>query len=157
MLRKIILCTMLAFAFAATVFAASPEDFTYKGIKLGDDYETMVAKIGQPRVNFDYIVKDNIVTYYFYKGNDMRIGIDRFTNKIVDFRVSDKEYVTDKGVRIGATSHKILKEYGLTNKEKINGHIYYIYKNPQDEKQQLLLDVSQGDLEEFRITTLAEE
>ncbi|MBP2633688.1 MAG: hypothetical protein H6Q70_4316, partial [Firmicutes bacterium] len=25
------------------------------------------------------------------------------------------------------------------------------------EKQQLLLDVSQGDLEEFRITTLAEE
>lgn len=157
MLKKIILCIIVVFTFAATVLAAAPEDFTYKGIKLGDTYETMVAKIGQPRVNFDYIVKDNVVTYYFYKGNDMRIGIDQFTNKIVDIRVSDKEYITEKGVQIGATSHKILKEYGPANKEKINGHIYYIYKNPQDEKQQLLLDVSQGDLEEFRITTLAEQ
>lgn len=157
MLKKIILTAIAFCAFAVSVFAASPEDFTYKGIKLGDPYETVAEKLGQPRVNFDYIVKDNIVTYYFYKGNDMRIGIDRFTNKVVDIRVSDKAYATEKGVKIGATPHKILKEYGPANKERINGHIYYIYKNPQDEKQQLLLDVSQGDLEEFRITTLAEE
>ncbi|WP_110955628.1 hypothetical protein [Anaerosinus massiliensis] len=157
MQKKVWLTFLTWIVFTMTALAASPEDFSYQGINLGDHYDTMVEKLGQPRTDFEHRINDRAITYYFYKGNELRIGLDQGSNQIVDIRVRDKDYTTKHGVKIGATSHKILKEYGSATKQRMNGHIYYIYKNDPNDNERLFLDVSQGYLEEFRITSLIDE
>ncbi|WP_455577415.1 hypothetical protein [Anaerosinus sp.] len=153
MLKKILSITILCMILTIHGFAAEKIDFSYRGIELGGSYEEMVNKIGQPRMDISHLTDTAVVTYYIYgENNDTRIGIDEATKKVVDIRISDKTYESEKGVKIGATLYKLNKAYGKGEKERIGGKVYYIYQ--QNEKDRLMLDISQGYLNEIRITTL---
>lgn len=154
MMKKFIVCFLFLMLFSSVVFAASGSDFSYQGLKLGDDYDTMIQKLGSPRTDISHLLEDRVVTYYFYK--DTRLGIDEVSKKIVDIRIADKAYSAENGVKLGATAHKIMKEYGKVVKEKVKGQVYYIYYNEDNPKEKLMLDVSPGYLEEIRITDLAD-
>lgn len=154
MIKKFVVCFMVLMGFSFHVFAASGNDFSYQGIKLGDDYDAMVLKLGAPRSDMSRLLEDRLVTYYFYK--DTRLGIDEVSKEIVDIRIADKAYTAENGIRLGATAHKIMKEYGKAVKEKVKGQVYYIYYNEDNPKEKLMLDVSPGYLEEIRITDLAD-
>lgn len=152
MIKQIVFICLSVMCVAFSAFAAQKEDFMYEGVGLGDDHEKMVEKLGTPRVDIDHIIGDKVVTYYFYQ--DSRVGIDPASGKIVDIRIADKKYTTANGIKLGATQHKMIKEYGKPVKEKISGHIYYIYHNELKPEERLMLDVGAGYLEEIRITNL---
>lgn len=154
MIKKIVVCVAILVCMVSTAFAAEAIDFSYKGVDLGDNYDVMVEKLGEPIVDFTYVVNDQVVVYYMYHHHDVRVGMDVETGKIVDIRIGDKSYETDKGIKLGATPHKILKTYGKTERVKIGSHIYYVYHNEAKTTQCLYLEVDQGYLEEIRITNL---
>ena len=151
--KKICSSLLLMMLMAVSVFAAEKADFTYKGLQIGDTYEEMTQKIGTPRMDISHVTDNRVVTYYVYgEYNDTRIGIDEMTKKVVDMRIGDKKYTTEKDVKIGATPFKLNKVYGQGKKERIGGKVYYIYEGEDSER--LMLDISQGYLAEIRITTL---
>lgn len=153
MLKKILSITILCMMMMMQVFAAEKVDFSYRGVEIGTSYEAMTSKIGQPRMDISHLTDTAVVTYYIYgENNDTRIGIDETTKSVVDIRISDKSYETEKGVKIGATLYKLNKVYGKGEKERIGGKVYYVYQ--QNEKERLMLDISQGYLNEIRITVL---
>lgn len=150
-MKKILLTVFMIACFGVSGFAAVAEDFIYHGVKLGDSKGEMTVQFGETKVDVDKFVANRWVTYYVFK--NVRVGIDDETQKVVDIRSSEKSYTAKNGVKIGATNHKILKEYGKTTKEKVGGRQYYIYRN---ENQKLMFDVSAGYLEEIRLTVLDE-
>lgn len=152
MIKKVLLICLCAMGISLHAFAAEPEDFTYRGLKLGDDHQTMIDQLGEPRVDVDHIVGDQVVTYYIYR--DTRIGIDMETKKIVDIRIADKDYTAENGVKLGATPHKLIKEYGKAKRERIGGRIFYIYHQVLKPEEKLMLEISEGFLAEIRITNL---
>lgn len=151
-MKRILLCLLLLLSFGGTALAAQAEDFSYQGLRLGDSHAQMLEKLREPRTDIDKVVGGKNITYYFYK--DTRIGIDGKKDAIVDMRIGDKAYVAKNGVKLGATPHKILKEYGKCSREHVEGHIYYIYHNEEDPAQKLMFDISEGHLGEIRITDL---
>lgn len=83
MLKKILSITILCMILTTHGFAAEKIDFSYRGIELGESYEEMVNKIGQPRMDISHLTDTAVVTYYIYgENNDTRIGIDEATKKL---------------------------------------------------------------------------
>lgn len=154
MLKKILICLSLLLYFASGVFAAEAGDYRYKGLEIGNSYDQMVATLGRFRSEISHVEKERILTYYFY-GED-RIGIDEETGTIVDIRIGDKSYEAGHGVKIGATLYKLHQAYGKGEKIKLKGKLYYVYPNETDPVQRMMLDVSDGSLQEIRITALAD-
>lgn len=152
MLKSIFICLSVLFWCVSSVYAAEAGDYQYKGLEIGDSYEQMVEKLGRYRSEISHLEEKNMLTYYFY-GED-RIGIDRETEKIVDIRISDKSYEAGHGVKIGATLYKLHQVYGKGEKVKMKGKLYYVYPKLAEPGQRLMLDVSEGSLQEIRITVL---
>ena len=148
-MKRIFWITLFLMCFTGNIFASSREDFCCKDIRLGDSHQMVIDKLGQPKVDIEKIVEDRMIVYYIYK--DFKVGIDKAKDTVVDMRLNDRDYTIKNGVKLGATPHKILKEYGKTTRERKNGHMYYIYYN---ENQKLMFDISAGYLEEIRITSL---
>ena len=72
------------------------------------------------------------------------------------FVCKDKEYKARDGVTYGATRAKLMNTYGKADKEKRDGSLYYVYRNPEDERQKLMLKMEPTDyyVESFLITSL---
>lgn len=152
MVRRTLMIAFCAMLFSSLALAAKAEDFTYRGVALGDGYDQMAKALGAPGVDIDHMVGGRRMTYYIYR--DVRIGVDAASGEIADIRIADKKYEALNGVKLGATPHKIIQEYGAAKKERIGGHTYYIYRNAAKPEERLMLDVSAGYLEEIRITRL---
>lgn len=156
MIKKIMTVLCLCLVFTMTVFA-SPKtaDFSYKGLYLGDSYEKMVQLLGAPRYDMEQLVQGVMVTYYIYP-KDTKVALDNRNKKVVDIQTKDKDYVTDDGVKIGATPYKMKQVYGKAEKKFMEGKAYYIYANPNMKSQRLLLQVesTEGYLESFQLTSL---
>lgn len=150
-MKKAALTVLMFFCLHTAAFAATGEDFAYKGLRIGSSKSEMQQKFGETKVDMDKLADGRWVTYYIFKHT--RIGIDDETQAVVDIRSTDKSYDAKNGVKIGATNHKILKEYGQAVKEWIGGRQYYIYRY---ESQRLMFDVSPGYLKEIRLTSLRE-
>ena len=135
--------------------ALLPEDFTVKGIALGDSEEKMLAAFGKPDFDKERMVWDVHIRYYaFPKGYEVGVAVD--TGKVADMLVKSKDYTARAGVRYGATAYKIRTTFGEKERTFLDGSVCYVYENPQDQRQRLILsvDATDGSLCSWRLTSL---
>lgn len=140
---------------AAAQSALLPEDFTVKGIALGDSEEKMLAAFGKPDFDKERMVCDIHMRYYaFPKGYEVGIAVD--TGRVADMLVKNKDYTARAGVRYGATAYKIRTTFGEKERMFLDGSVCYVYENPQDQRQRLILsvDATDGSLCSWRLTSL---
>jgi len=132
-----------------------PEDFTVKGIALGDSEEKMLAAFGKPDFDKERMVWDIHIRYYaFPKGYEVGVAVD--TGKVADMLVKSKDYTARAGVRYGATAYKIRTTFGEKERTFLDGSVCYVYEKPQDRRQRLILsvDATDGSLRSWRLTSL---
>lgn len=150
------MCMLSAAALAAKKTGSlQPEDFAYKGVALGDNATSLTEKLGEADFDTDIVVLDQTVKAYIY-GSDLKIAVDPRNNKVVAILCKDKDYKARDGVTYGSTRAKLLQVYGKGDKLKRDGEIYYVYRNPEDEKQKLMLSLETTNyyVESFLITSL---
>lgn len=162
-MKRIVMCVLVLCMcmLSATALAAKktgslqPEDFAYKGVALGDDAASLTEKLGEADFDTDIVVLDQTVKAYIY-GSDLKIAVDPRNNKVVAILCKDKDYKAREGVTYGSTRAKLLQVYGKGDKLKQDGEIYYVYRNPEDEKQKLMLSLETTNyyVESFLITSL---
>ena len=162
-MKRIVMCVLVLCMcmLSATALAAQKtgslqaEDFAYKGVALGDDVTSMTEKLGEADFDTDIVVLDQTVKAYIY-GSDLKIAVDPRNNKVVAILCKDKDYKARDGVTYGSTRAKLLQVYGKGDKLKRDGEIYYVYRNPEDEKQKLMLSLETTNyyVESFLITSL---
>lgn len=162
-MKRIVMCVLVLCMcmLSATALAAKktgslqPEDFAYKGVALGDDAAFLTEKLGEADFDTDIVVLDQTVKAYIY-GSDLKIAVDPRNNKVVAILCKDKDYKARDGVTYGSTRAKLLQVYGKGDKLKRDGEIYYVYRNPEDEKQKLMLSLETTNyyVESFLITSL---
>lgn len=140
---------------AAAQSALLPEDFTIKGIALGDSEEKIFAAFGKPDFEKERMVWDIHMRYYtFPKGYEVGIAVD--TGRVADILVKSKDYTARAGVRYGATAYKIRMTFGEKQRTFLDGNVCYVYENPQDGRQRLILGIepTDGSLRSWRLTSL---
>lgn len=150
------MCMLSVTALAAKKTGSlQPEDFAYKGVALGDDAASLTEKLGEADFDTDIVVLDQTVKAYIY-GSDLKIAVDPRNNKVVAILCKDKDYKARDGVTYGSTRAKLLQVYGKGDKLKRDGEVYYVYRNPEDEKQKLMLSLETTNyyVESFLITSL---
>lgn len=162
-MKRIVMCVLVLCMcmLSATALAAKktgslqPEDFAYKGVALGDSAASLTEKLGEADFDTDIVVLDQTVKAYIY-GSDLKIAVDPRNNKVVAILCKDKDYKAREGVTYGSTRAKLLQVYGKGDKLKRDGDIYYVYRNPEDEKQKLMLSLDTVNyyVESFLITSL---
>lgn len=162
-MKRIVMCVLVLCMcmLSATALAAKktgslqPEDFAYKGVALGEDAASLTEKLGEADFDTDIVVLDQTVKAYIY-GSDLKIAVDPRNNKVVAILCKDKDYKARDGVTYGSTRAKLLQVYGKGDKLKRDGEIYYVYRNPEDEKQKLMLSLETTNyyVESFLITSL---
>lgn len=162
-MKRIVMCVLVLCMcmLSVTALAAKktgslqPEDFAYKGVALGDDAASLTEKLGEADFDTDIVVLDQTVKAYIY-GSDLKIAVDPRNNKVVAIHCKDKDYKAREGVTYGSTRAKLLQVYGKGDKLKRDGEIYYVYRNPEDEKQKLMLSLETTNyyVESFLITSL---
>lgn len=162
-MKRIVMCVLVLCMcmLSVTALAAKktgslqPEDFAYKGVALGDDAASLTEKLGEADFDTDIVVLDQTVKAYIY-GSDLKIAVDPRNNKVVAILCKDKDYKARGGVTYGSTRAKLLQVYGKGDKLKRDGDIYYVYRNPEDEKQKLMLSLDTVNyyVESFLITSL---
>lgn len=150
------MCMLSAAALAAKKTGSlQAEDFAYKGVALGDEAASLTEKLGEADFDTDIVVLDQTVKAYIY-GSNLKIAVDPRNNKVVAILCKDKDYKAREGVTYGSTRAKLLQVYGKGDKLKRDGEIYYVYRNPEDEKQKLMLSLETTNyyVESFLITSL---
>ena len=163
-MKRIVMCVLvlcMCCMLSVTALAAKktgslqPEDFAYKGVALGDNAASLTEKLGEADFDTDIVVLDQTVKAYIY-GSDLKIAVDPRNNKVVAILCKDKDYKARDGVTYGSTRAKLLQVYGKGDKLKRDGEIYYVYRNPEDEKQKLMLSLETTNyyVESFLITSL---
>lgn len=162
-MKRIVMCVLVLCMcmLSVTALAAKktgslqPEDFAYKGVALGDDAASLTEKLGEADFDTDIVVLDQTVKAYIY-GSDLKIAVDPRNNRVVAILCKDKDYKARDGVTYGSTRAKLLQVYGKGDKLKRDGEIYYVYRNPEDEKQKLMLSLETTNyyVESFLITSL---
>lgn len=162
-MKRIVMCVLVLCMcmLSVTALAAKktgslqPEDFAYKGVALGDDAASLTEKLGEADFDTDIVVLDQTVKAYIY-GSDLKMAVDPRNNKVVAILCKDKDYKAREGVTYGSTRAKLLQVYGKGDKLKRDGEIYYVYRNPEDEKQKLMLSLETTNyyVESFLITSL---
>ena len=162
-MKRIVMCVLVLCMcmLSVTALAAKktgslqPEDFAYRGVALGDDAASLTEKLGEADFDTDIVVLDQTVKAYIY-GSDLKIAVDPRNNKVVAILCKDKDYKARDGVTYGSTRAKLLQVYGKGDKLKRDGEIYYVYRNPEDEKQKLMLSLETTNyyVESFLITSL---
>ena len=162
-MKRIVMCVLVLCMcmLSATALAAKktgslqPEDFGYKGVALGDNAASLTEKLGEADFDTDIVVLDQTVKAYIY-GSDLKIAVHPRNNKVVAILCKDKDYKAREGVTYGSTRAKLLQVYGKGDKLKRDGEIYYVYRNPEDEKQKLMLSLETTNyyVESFLITSL---
>lgn len=141
-MRIILLVLLLTFMPVSMGFTAiTQDDFEVKGINLlTSTYDDVIAKLGKPsKQKVDE--EGEKLTYLTYGGMHIWTAGD---GKISYMRIDGNDYQTKRGVRVGGTAYKVVKEYGEPQKQIIRGHSYYIYKLDPLDKNRLIFDMSEG-------------
>ena len=155
-----IILALLGFLFFAVPLAMAevrPEDFTCRGLALGETAteETLAKAFGQPLFDNDRSVFGQRVRYYSFRKNIV-VGLSVPGGEVVDIVIKDRNYVARDGVRYGATPYKIMNTYGRTERVFIGGQTLYVYPNPVAPRQRLVIEAElpENTLLSMRITSL---
>ena len=114
----------------------------------------MLAAFGKPDFDKERMVWDIHMRYYaFPHGYEVGVAVD--TGKVADMLVKSKDYTARAGVRYGATAYKIRTTFGEKERTFLDGSVCYVYENPQDQRQRLILsvDATDGSLCSWRLTS----
>jgi hypothetical protein len=141
-LTLLLLCLWSTICLAAG--SVVDEDFSCKGVMLGDSESVLQAKWGEPLYDKIVIKQGVRVKTYVYKDRS-EASIAVRTGKVVDFTVDMEKYTARDNVRKGATKFWLEKVYGKTNKQFIEGEYYLIYTRENHPHQKLLLKVDGDD------------
>ncbi|ORU00138.1 hypothetical protein D081_1232 [Anaerovibrio sp. JC8] len=131
---------LLAMLISTVAFGAVADDFAFKGLRLGDSYDTMVEKLGEPDFDTDMYLRGVHVIRYTYSA-DQKIYVDADDKKVVEMFCKSKHYVGPHGVTYGATRAGLQKAFGQAEHKHLDGNIYYIYYNPVVPKEKLLIEM----------------
>ena len=158
-MRRVLSFSLLLLCFWSTVCLAAgkvvDEDFSCKGVMLGDSESVLQAKWGEPLYDKIVIKQGVKVKTYVYKDRS-EASVAVRTDKVVDFTVDMEKYTARSNVRQGATKFWLEKVYGKTQKQFIEGEYYLIYNRENHPHQKLLLKVDgdDGHLLDLRISSL---
>ena len=132
-----------------------PEDFICRGITIGATRAEAEKVFGTSTFEKDVRIQGVLVKVCDYAG-DFKIGYSVRTGKVVDIVIRNQKYTARNGVRYGATSAWLQETYGKSKRELIAGSLFYIYANPANEHQHLMLETDSEDahLTVMRITGL---
>lgn len=155
---------MVLVLMAAVVMLISPEaeaakpvaeDFSCRQVALGADAAAVEKVFGKPVYDRTVRIQDVLVKECDYAG-DYTIGYAVATGEVIDIIVKDKQYEARSGVRYGATPALIQKVYGKQKAQNIMGNKFYVYDNPKNKFQHLMLQVNMDNdsLVVMRITGL---
>lgn len=130
-------------------------DFACRSLVIGDDESRVKSVFGEPVYEKNVCIEGIFVRECDYAG-DFTVGISCSTGKVIDIISKGKEYEARNGIRYGATSGWITKTYGKAPRTMLGGNIFYIYTNPEDGFQHLMIQVDSedGHLLTLRITGL---
>lgn len=129
---------VLSFSFVSA--AIKPEDFVFKGIKLGDTRGVMESSLGEPLFDTDMIHRGIHVIRYTYS-KDMLVYVDDETKKIVEIFTKSKHYVHQAGPTYGASKAGLLAAFGKADRRMLEGRVYNIYYNPADATQKIMAEL----------------
>lgn len=132
----------------------SAEDFSYQGLALGDAEENVFKCFGEPLFDREISVYGIGVREHEYK--EMVVGVAMASGRVVDIRLSGKNYALREGVKRGATSYWLQKVYGKTARTWLEGVPYLIYTRTDAKYERLLLALDSTDwhLTDVRLTAL---
>lgn len=154
MMQKILLLVLVIWSISSVSLAALPEKLQYDGVRLGDSYAVMEERLGEPIVGITRNVADTTLLYYTYRHNDVWIGIDAESGKIMDMIIRDKDYCMDGNIRLGATIPKLIREYGRGIKVRYNGLTQYAYQIDTTAGGALYFEINEGYVREIRMSNL---
>ena len=149
---------------AAIVMLAQPEaeaakpvaaDFACRQVALGADEAAVEKVFGKPVYDRTVRIQDILVKECDY-ADDYTIGYAVATGEVIDIIVKNKKYEARGGIRYGATSALIQKTFGKQKAQNISGNKFYVYDNPKNRFQHIMLqvDMDNGSLKVMRITAL---
>ncbi|SDG73152.1 hypothetical protein SAMN05216584_11074 [Selenomonas sp. WCT3] len=131
------------------------EDFICNTVALGDDDAKVIEAFGNPIYDRTVRIAGILVKECDFNG-DFTIGFAVNTGKVVDITIKNKKYEARNGVRYGATAAWIQQTYGAKKARRIDGNKFFVYDNPKDRFQHLMLQMNTEDnsLLVMRITAL---
>ncbi|MGP1366184.1 MAG: hypothetical protein ACTTKW_02515 [Schwartzia sp. (in: firmicutes)] len=149
---------VLAFClWAATVFAAVPEDFSCRGVAIGEEATeaALTEAFGAALFDQERSVFGLRVKYYTFR-DDFVVGVTPKDGRVVDIVIKSRDYAGRCGVRCGATPYKITQVFGKVERQFIDGVTWYIYQNPDAPEERLMLEAELpgATLLSWRITSL---
>ncbi len=151
----ILLFAMLYYGNASFAVAAAPEDFSCRGIVLGDTEAKLLQTFGPPLFDRDIMIHGVRVKQYTF-AHEFTAAVSQRTRKVVDITMSNHDFITRDAICYGATPYKIEQVYGRIPRVQLAGKTYYIYRNPSFAQQRLLIEVEsvQGYLLSMHWTSL---
>lgn len=155
MKKTLFLSLVLVAIFSQAAFASLlPEDFSCKGVVLGESFSGREKNLGKLLFDNDKAVFGERIKYYSYK-HGYYVGTDERGN-VVDIIVTDTEYTGRDGVRYGATKAKIIRVYGEAPKKVIGGKTFFVFTAKENGEKRLLLEIDNrtSTLFSWRITSL---
>ena len=132
-----------------------PEDFICRGITIGATQAEVEQVFGKPLFEKDVRIQGVLVKVCDY-AEDFKIGYAVRTGRVIDIVIRNRKYTARNGVRYGATSGWIQQTYGKSKREMLDGVLFYIYADPANPYQHLMLETDSvdGHLTVMRITGL---
>lgn len=155
MKKRLLLVIALVWAMMISVASCAPAplseaDFTLGGINaVTDDLETALKNGGKLRVEYErasYVPPTHVWVF-----KDIKMYTDLYTNKILLLTTEEETVETVRGIRVGSTKHKVIKEYGQPQKEHKDGMICFIY---QMDGKRIIFDVTAGYVEAIMINCM---
>ncbi len=132
---KYLFSLMLLSAFALTAMAQKfvQIDLVINGITTGTSYETVIKKLGKP-VNETELGELDECTQgrgktLSYDGFEIDLMGDETGKKqtVLDMKITSSKWITDKGIKIGATPQQVMAKYGKVKYEDA-------FERPTEEK-----------------------
>jgi hypothetical protein len=131
-------------------------DFTFNSVDvLTGKYEDIIAKMGEPKRKAVDETGSPALTYLLYR--NIHIETYNDSGKIAYIKIEDRDFKTVRGVAIGSTPYKLVKEYGQSEKVNLNGHIYYVYKLADTACTRLLFDMTNGYVSRIIFSNLSDK
>lgn len=154
-MKKLLILVGMIWMVLGSVVGASPLPLTEADFQLGkinaigDTLDVALANGGKLRV--DYEKENYIPPVHLWVFKDMKMYTDLYTDKILMLSTEEDSVATPRGIRVGATKHKVVKEYGTPQKNFEQGITCYVY---QMGHHRIIFDVSAGYVESIVINCL---
>ena len=151
-----ILCSLLSFLFTYGDAAGKTraEDFSYQNVALGDTEDTLLTRWGAPDVQKEEAIWGIHLKTFTY--GDIVVSTSATNGKVVDINLIGENYRLRKDIRFGTTGSYLLKVYGKTERQFLDGYTCYVFHHPTQPHKRLILnlDPEHGALISTRITML---